>query len=71
MLKIHQNEEYKASCRLLYDRARVIPVDLLFAREQSHSTKMLNDTVMKRDRKLTTLRLNKGKVIAGSVGSEL
>jgi len=32
---------------------------------------MLNDSVMKRFRKLTTLRLNKEKVIAGSVGSEL
>lgn len=31
MLKIHQNEEYKASCLLLYDKARVIPVHLLFA----------------------------------------
>jgi hypothetical protein len=29
MLKIHQNEEFKASCGLLYDKARVIPVDLL------------------------------------------
>lgn len=31
---------------------------------------MLNDAVMKRFRKLTTFRLNKGKVITGSVGSE-
>lgn len=31
---------------------------------------MLNDAMMKRFRKLTTLRLNKGKVITGAIGSE-